>query len=503
MLAVVLLLGVLPLILDLRPALGEIATGPLQVSKCNPRYFSDEKGRIVYLTGSHTWTNFQDDPTDPAFDFEGYLTLLERHHHNFIRLWMLESASWEAGDGQLLGRDPLPYLRSAAEKARDGLPKFDLRSFNPRYFERLRQRVAAARDRGIYVGVMLFNGWSIERKYSDRRSWMQRAIANVYQAIGIEPPPWDRTNPWHSHPFNRANNVNGVDGDADHDGEGLEVHTLDNREVTTFQERYVQKVIDTLNDLDNVLYEISNESRGESSDWQYHMIRFIHQYEATKPKQHPVLMTWQDPGGTNESLYRSPAEAVSPGSDPGDLVYRTNLPAADGSKVIISDTDHIWGLGGDPEWVWRSLMRGHQPIFMERLAEVGHHAEGDIPLSDEIRKTMGQTRWFSERINLARMTPRNDLCSTTYCLADPDHEYLIYLPGGESVTVSLGTAAGPFSIEWFNPDDGRGLRGGSVGGGSQELHSPFAGHSVVHIKAFKAIKEAMTLQKQHQSCQSH
>jgi len=38
-------------------------------------------------------------------------------------------------------------------------------------------------------------------------------------------------------------------------------------------------VIDTVNDLDNVLYEISNESDGNSEAWQYHMINFVKSYE--------------------------------------------------------------------------------------------------------------------------------------------------------------------------------------------------------------------------------
>jgi hypothetical protein len=46
--------------------------------------------------------------------------------------------------------------------------------------------------------------------------------------------------------------------------------------VTRLQEAYVRKVIDAVNDLDNVLYEISNESDDSSKDWQYHLIRFIH-----------------------------------------------------------------------------------------------------------------------------------------------------------------------------------------------------------------------------------
>jgi hypothetical protein len=34
---------------------------------------------------------------------------------------------------------------------RDEKPKFDLTRFNPEYFDRLRARIKAAGDRGIYV----------------------------------------------------------------------------------------------------------------------------------------------------------------------------------------------------------------------------------------------------------------------------------------------------------------------------------------------------------------
>jgi hypothetical protein len=53
------------------------------------------------------------------------------------------------------------------------------------------------------------------------------------------------------------------------------------------QEAYVRKVVDTVNDLDNALRD---RQRGDftTTAWQYHLIRFIKRYEATKPKQHPV-----------------------------------------------------------------------------------------------------------------------------------------------------------------------------------------------------------------------
>jgi hypothetical protein len=52
-----------------------ISDGVLRVHSDNPRYFTDDSGRAIYLTGAHTWANLQDgwlhgrnqDPP-PAFD---------------------------------------------------------------------------------------------------------------------------------------------------------------------------------------------------------------------------------------------------------------------------------------------------------------------------------------------------------------------------------------------------------------------------------------------------
>ena len=95
--------------------------------------------------------------------------------------------------------------------------------------------------------------------------------------------------------------------------------------------------MDTVNDLDNVLYEVSNESGQPYSDyWQVRVINFVKQYEATKPKQHPVGMTFQWRGGSDLTLYNSPADWISAGS---------HVPPSDGTKVIINDTDHAYGPG--------------------------------------------------------------------------------------------------------------------------------------------------------------
>ena len=81
----------------------------------------------------------------------------------------------------------------------------------------------------------------------------------------------------------------------------MPIYTLDHEEITRLQEAYVRKVIETVNEFDNVLYEISNENHPGSTRWQYHMIRFIKQTESGMGKSHPVGMTFQYRGGSNQT----------------------------------------------------------------------------------------------------------------------------------------------------------------------------------------------------------
>jgi len=364
--------------------------------------------------------------------------------------------AWEGGVNEKYC-EPLAYARMGTGTALDGKPKFDLEQFDREYFSRLRSRVAAAGQRGIYVSIMLFQGWSI---YS--------------HGYG---------NPWPLHPFNKANNINGIDGDADVDGEGKEVHTLQLPAITSLQEAYARKVIDTVNDLDNVLYEITNETAIFSRDWQYHMVRYIKSYEAAKPKQHPVGMSAFDSGreGSMAALWGSPADWIAPQNDGAAGDFMDDPPAADGRKVMISDTDHLWGVGGDHVWVWKSFTRGFHTIYMDPITKPDGNAE---PLWQEARKAMGLTLSLAGRMDLGKMTPCNDLASTGYCLANPAAEYLVYLPQAGEVIVDLTANPGPFAAEWIHPVDGTVTPGNAVTGGDRRtFKSPLSGDAVLYIRS--------------------
>ncbi|MHC4520853.1 MAG: serine hydrolase domain-containing protein [Planctomycetota bacterium] len=418
------------------------AMGPLVVHAHNRRYFQNR------ATGHG--------PSDPppAFDFAAQLDWMTERGHNFMRMWTWELVSWDTSANRhdkLHTSAPMPYARTGPGKALDGKPKFDLTKFNPEYFKRLRQRVGAARRQGVYVSVMLFEGWGLQ----------------------FSPGAWE------AHPFHPANNINAVDADANGDGKGVEVHELGKRAVTAIQEAYVRKVIDTVNGFDNVLYEISNENHPASTDWQYHMIRFIKGYEATKPYAHPVGMTFQYKGGKNATLFDSPADWVSPNPEGG---YRDNPPVADGRKVVLSDTDHLWGIGGNQSWVWKSFARGYNPIFMDPYDGVVLGNAFD-PKWDPIRRSMGYTLDYARRMDLARAVPTTKTASTKYCLEDPGQKYLVYRPakGSDAFTVKL--PAGTYAYEWFDPAKGKKVSTGAVEaeGGDQEFEAPVAGDAVLFL----------------------
>jgi len=470
--------------------------GPLKVNPVNPRYFTDGTGKAIYLTGSHTWNNFQDigDEDAPPFDYTAYLDFLKDHNHNFIRLWVWEHAAWFQATKEKILFCPMPYERTGPGEALDGKLKFDLNRFNQKFFDRLRARVIAARERGIYVSVMLFQGFSIEIKGVDTDSRYARYLKRMLRRVRLGAMLTEENNPWRGHPFNARNNINGINGDPQGKGDGREIHTMNLPRIMKLQEEYVKKVIDTLNDLDNVLWEISNEGHSDSTLWQYHMINFIHAYEGKKGRRHPVWMTAQWPGGENSALFKSHAESISPNSQDG---YKDNPPVADGRKIIISDTDHLWGMGGDYRWIWKSFLTGLNPIFMDPYnGNVLHNPPSYycVPASPEwelMRKNMGFTLTFAKRIHLVGMVPRPDLASSGYCLAENGKEYLIYTQQNGKVTVDLSHVSGKFIVEWFNPMAGVSQQGLAVkGGASRSFAPPFSGDAVLYLSINKQKRQA-------------
>ena len=443
----------------------QTAEGPLTVHSNNPRYFNDGSGKAVYLSGHQIFVDVQDNPYDKEFtynwqreiDWTWYLNFARERDMNFIRNWSILSTGAGASSRPLAS--PMPYLRvSGYGTANDGGNKFNLNHFNQGYFDRLRSRVIAAGERGIYVSIMLFEVYGFSN-YGDTL--------------------------WQGNVFNGDNNMNGIDVDYNNDQWGMEFFYTNDSEVLNLQKEYVRKVIDTVNDLDNIFYEIANELG--NADWQYDMINFVNSYQAGKPKQHLVMMSG---GGRIESggwSLMTKSKVVNSGSDcfavsGGWADYKTNPPVDNSGIPAFMDMDHI-DAGGPYcksfETPWKAFTRGYHYILYDHPFEDPGQEDYEW---DRARYNTGAVSVYANKFqNLSEMNPSNSLSSTTYCLASPGSEYLVYQPLSGAFTVNL--IAGTYDFEWFNPVTSNIQGTGTITAttGNRSFTPPFSNDAVLYL----------------------
>ena len=476
--------GVLCLLFSAHLASAAQIDGPL-VASGNPNYFKDAHGAVLILNGSQTWNTFQDWGSDGSLqtlDFNAFVNFLTAHGHNFTLLWITEMPKFcgfpaTAGSPPDLIAGPLPWLRTGPGNATDGGLKFDLNRFNAGFFDRLRARVEALNRAGIYTGVYLFTG-----------EWL-----NIFRCASD------------GYPYTGANNINGVD-DGYMDGKkgtGSITMTAPNG-ITRFQDAYVEKVIDTLNDLPNVLWIVSEEAPANSTWWNDHQIAHVRAYESTKPHQHPIGYAALI-GSTDAVLYNSDADWVAPAA-------RISPAVSCGSghprcKVNVNDSDHsYWEMWHhtpqvNRNYAWENFMQGNQVLFMDPYVAYYPRESRNLCASpknaicsgpdnryDNFRDNLGYILRYSRKLNLAKVTPYNSLSSTGYCLAQTPSvggEYLVYAPSGGPFTVDLSAMSGSrtLSVEWFNPSTGVAIPGAPVpaGSSSQTFRPPFDGDAVLYL----------------------
>ena len=204
----------------------------------------------------------------------------------------------------------------------------------------------------------------------------------------------------------------------------------------------------------------------------------MHAYEAKKPKQHPVGMTFMYPGGTNQQLVDSPADWISPNQGTPAEDYKYKPSARYLGKVIVNDTDHLWGhTGGDSVWVWKSFLRGLNVLFMEELLP-------SPTWQDSARTAMGQVRSWAGRIDLARMTPAPERTGTGYLLAHADGaEFLAYQDGSQGeFWIDLKSARGLTRWSGLIRRTEKRARQADPRGARRVFTTPFPGPAAVYLK---------------------
>lgn len=247
---------------------------PIRIHPQNPKLFEFRgKPRALVCATEHYGAVM-----NRPFDFERYLADAAEKGQTLTRLFTLfrELQGPTNPYSTCKPESPdyiAPFCRVGPKRALDGEPQYDLRQWNPEFFERLHRFLSLASDYGIVVEVVL--------------------LSNTYGDTV-----------WALNPLNAKNNVNGLNEIA-----WPEYLSKRHADLFGWQCAHARKIVEETNRYDNIFYEICNEPGGkapaganvpsveEVNQWQCAIVEVIREAEKVLPNKHLIAgqeaFTWQ------------------------------------------------------------------------------------------------------------------------------------------------------------------------------------------------------------------
>jgi hypothetical protein len=416
----------------------------------NPAYFQSADGRPIIMIGDYeaSPTAPTGIPIDPNSDYQVFFDTLKDNGLNFAKLWIFYGVEAEYDSETPFDEyhrfNILPYLRTGPGLANDGRPKYDLTQFNPYYFERVAAACAAARARGIYLHLVLIDGW-------------------IFRIPAL----------WKFHVYNRSNNVNHVDGDPKGTGMSTDPKqgscSLGNVQVLEVEKAYLRRLLDAVNDFDNVLFEVSNENY-YNLRWELGVAAFVHDYEKSKPRQHlvmPLDLPDHDYGGVSYGADAQNDHTKSWKTWDLPQLHARLLAARDLKQPLIFDPDGIESNDNPVQRkaFWTAFASGGHVDYTDYSfqPEIGGDERG--VRRAELRRQLGHLASLTRQVRFWEMHPADLVRSgDAYALAS-QREAILYLPRGGNVDVDLQGLVGRLNAKWFNPRNGLFSESFTVAGG--------------------------------------
>lgn len=410
-LAVAVLVTVILLSLATAPCCGtegKSGTSALAVHQSSPYYFQDAEGNPVWIAGDSDGVF-----SDYKYDYIRSFDTLKANGLNFMRVWVCKGR--ECGpDGDTVFH--VAYQRTGPGKALDGRPKFDLNKFDPAFFERLKDVCQAAKDRGIYLQLILLDAWNIKR--ADR---FNLNVCNV------------------------ENNINGVDADVNKDGDAIdegEYCSLTNKPVFEVQKALIRKVIDEVSHFDNIIFEIANENY-YSAEWELALCSYVKECEKNKPFKH-LVMPMDLPNHDYQGIKTWDLPKLH-----SELMKARNL-----KQPLIWCTDGI-GVPEDDKVrkaIWTVFTSGGHTDILDGSLGRGANPTG----RREIRTQYAHLVKFVKGVRFWEMTPDDAFIKAgiAYAMAS-DEELVGFIPSGGKVTFDLSKMSGNLKARWYNTRDGK------------------------------------------------
>ena len=424
-------------------------------------------GRWFTYKGTHLFTvgfDCQELASDVNLDYGQMLDLFVAKRINKVRIWVYT------------------WFKSHASGAlspwtRDGSGKHDLDSWDPQYWQRLRDFVSAAQQRDIIVEVSIF------APYPGMSWWWSDTSFQVA--------------------WNRQFNVNGA---FSSNAGGLffpEFYDLDYAETSSsgatlasYQRGLVDKTLAELSGFGNVYYEVCNEFMSTGwEQWPTHWAERIsgatealvgaNAYALFSGVVYDGLLqfgavaavdalnlrfTWgTSPQVISDALH--PAQAHGKILSVNESNNTNNAPGVSAADFIDGETQYAWAI---------TLAGGQFGYYWDKSADIGN--------ADwlSIAGRLGVLRDIVETLPFWRLSPV-DAAGAEYdglvtqgpgvgwqVMANPGAEYLIYFWGAPSATaVAMNLPAGEFSYAWYDTRDKALLGSGEIsGGGAVSIPAP-------------------------------
>ena len=432
----------------------------VQIDPVDPRRLT-WRGQPFYAAGYYPGAAFNMTGPDFGGDYLGFHTAvmdaLAAGGVNYFRVWI----NWgNVGNASAPIEDQWdrhilhPYQRTGPGEAVDGAPKFDLDAWNPDYFTWLAAAVDLAGDRDLVVQVILLDCWH----------------AGFGLQYGFGELDY----------FAAGNNINGL-AFAD------EAAWLDTAGPVFARHRaFVERVVDTLGERDNLVWETCNEKRAGShatpddtrmDAWHAAIADVVRAREAALGlAAHRLIMPVDLPEHRTVAGHETPKDG---GESIADMRARLADEQFAWGLPLISDNDCC---PGEPDAdavrvkAWAALTAGaHVDVFNNEMFKSA--VLGNANTAAGIR-SVGLVAAFVRTlaVELAGMTPNDGLVSgDAWTYARPGEEYVVYLPNGGQVEIP---GLPPASARWWDPREG----GAQDAGSGPIFVAPGPGDWALHVR---------------------
>ena len=408
---------------------------PIRLYPENPHYFLwRSKPTVLITSGEHYGAILNRD-----FNYKKYLRTLQSHGFNLTRTFSgayceppgafnIKNNTLAPAKGRLI----CPWARSDTPGYANGGNRFDLATWDPGYFTRLRDFLAQAGKRGILVELVLFCPF-----YEDAM--------------------------WKLSPMNAANNINGI-GNM----KRAEVYTLTDPDLQAVQDAMVRKILEELKDFDNLYYEICNEPYfgGVTMPWQEHIAEVIVDTESKFKTKH--LIAQNIANKTKKVLEPNPHVSIFNfhyAKPPTAVAENYHLNRAIGD-------DETGFAGSEPKpyrlEAWDFLIAGGA-VFdnLDYSFTVGHEdgtAQFDAPGGGGriLQQQLAILKNFMDSLDFVKMRPDDSVIkggvpdkATARALVEPGRAYAIYVNGGSAANLLIRLPGGKYGAEWVNTKTGK------------------------------------------------